>query len=226
MKSDGNMSVYYSEDADKNRAYFLEKNEIDKDCCLLLKANNQDRIVLVDQEWISNQQSLYGKKVEADAVICTVPDVMLYLHFGDCLPFTVYDSKQRIFAFAHLGWKSIYLDLHDKIIDYMVQELHSSVSDLRVYIGPCIKSESYVFEDTIQAHDSRWQEHVYLLSDGYHVDLTGYVVAGLFRKGIVEEAIDVSAVDTAKDSHYFSNYRFTHTEGEKEGRFFYGSMMI
>lgn len=226
-KEDGNMSTKYSSDASFNRELFLERHEIDKDCCIFLQPSNSDVIVALDQKMVQRYDSLYSIEIEADALVCDIPGVMVYLNFGDCIPFTVYDVQKRVFVFAHLGWKSVYLDLHLKIVTYLMEHYGSLVQDLRVYVGPSIKAASYVFQDSVQVHDPRWKNYVALEPDGYHISLDGYIKGTLQDMGVSEENILVSPVDTGSDLSYFSNYRYSTLQDEEAyGRFFYGSMMI
>ncbi len=50
------------------------------------------------------------------------------------------------------------------------------------------------------------------------VDIVGYSKRQLIEAGVKEENIEVSDIDTAADSTFFSHYRSKKT-GEAEGRF-------
>lgn len=222
LRSDGNMSSKYGEEADQNRKNFIQKMGFQVDQFLLMQANNQDKIVELKDSII--EEFLYYKLVEADAIICRVPNVFLYLNFADCIPLTIYDKKQNIFAFAHLGWRSTYLNLHQKLLSVFEKTYHSMMEDLVIVIGPSIKKESYVLEDPDQKEDEAWKPYVHYVKDHlYQVDLLGYVKDFFLKKGI--KNIMVSHVDTASSPEYFSHYQSIHNH-EVEGRFFYASGMV
>ena len=162
--------------------------------------------------------------IEADAIVSKYPNVFIYLSFADCIPFTIYDQKQNIFAFAHLGWRSTYLNLHQKLFQLFIEVYHSNAEDLIIHIGPCIKKESYLLENPCQKDELAWKSYVNLVrEDLYSIDLRGYVID--FFKGQKVKQIHVSDIDTGSNLNYFSHYRSTYTD-ELEGRFFYSVGML
>lgn len=221
-KIDGNMSKKFGENADLNRRKFVAKIGLDIHRFLFMQPNNSDEVIELKED-VLNEKDLYYKLVEADAIISKYPNVYLYLNFADCIPFTIYDKKQNIFAFAHLGWRSTYLNLHQKLFYIFVEKYHSNIEDLIIHIGPCIKKESYLLENPNQREDTNWKPYVsYVKEDLYMVDLRGYVVDFFKTQGLLEHQLYISDIDTGSNLDYFSHYRSTHTN-ETEGRFFCGA---
>ncbi len=220
-KEDGNMSKKYGEEADSNRQKFIRKMGLEVNRFLLMQADNQDRIVELKEE-VETISDLYYKLVEADAIICKYSNVFLYLNFGDCIPFTIYDRKNHVFGFAHLGWRSTHLDLHQKLFHVFKEQFHSSNDDLFIHIGPCIKKDSYLLPSPIQREEEKWKPYIdYVRDDLYSVDLCGYVRDFFLESELLESQIKIVPIDTGADMNYFSHYRSVE-EGEKEGRFFFG----
>lgn len=217
-KEDGNMAKKYGEEADTNRKNFVAKMGLDIERFLFMQPNNSDVIVELKED-VSSEENLYYKLIEADAIVSKYPNVFIYLSFADCIPFTIYDQKQNIFAFAHLGWRSTYLNLHQKLFHLFIETYHSNKEDLMIHIGPCIKKESYLLPTPGQKDELAWKPYIsYVREDLYSVDLRGYVIDFFKEQKIAK--IHVSNIDTGSDFNYFSHYRSTHT-GELEGRFFY-----
>lgn len=224
-KQDGNMAKKFSDDAAMNRQNFVEKMGLDISRFLFLQANNGDQVVELKEEVI-DCENLYGKLIETDAIICKFPNVYIYLNFGDCIPFTLYDRKQNIFAFAHLGRQSVVLNLHQKLFYIFQNEYHSKVEDLIVHIGPCIKKESYLLKNPDVLKQPEWRDFLTPMgNDIYGLDLSGYICDFFYKQGLKEEQVIVSNIDTGKDENYFSHYRSIHQQ-EPEGRFFCGAGMI
>lgn len=218
-KSDGNMATKYGEEADSNRIAFIKKMDLPLERFLFMQPDNLDVVVELKEE-IVNSDNLYYKLVEADAIVCKVPNVYLYLNFGDCIPFVIYDAKKQIFAFAHLGWRSTYLNLHQKLFSIFKEEYHSNIEDLKIYIGPCIKKESYLLPNPKQKEEKAWENYVeYVRDDLYSIDLVGYVKDYFQNNGIKIEQMIVSPIDTYQDPNYFSHYQDCNG---KEGRFLFG----
>lgn len=124
---------------------------------------------------------------DCDAIISTVPDLILFAQFADCVPIYVYDIKKPHYAIIHSGWRGTKENIVTKVLRQLIQ-LGSVAEDLFVVIGPCISqknyevgkefkelfSESYIIEDKgrlyldlkqcvfDQAHSIIEKEHIFL----------------------------------------------------------------
>lgn len=220
-KSDGNMSKKFGENADSNRRKFLQKLNLPINRFLFMQPDNSDKIVELKEDVIK-VEDLYYKLIEADAIICSYPNIYLYLSFADCIPFTIYDKKKHVFAFAHLGWRSTYLNLHQKLFSVFKEKFNSSIEDLIIHIGPCIKKENYLLETPKQLEEDAWRPYIeYVKENLYSIDLSGYVSDFFLEKGMLKSQILVSDIDTYSNLNYYSHYRATRNKEEIEGRFFY-----
>ena len=152
--------------------------------------------------------------------------VFLYTTFSDELPFVLYDSKQRIFAFAHLGWESIYLDLHEKLGNMMLENYHCEIDDLIVIIGPSIKKESYVVDNPVQLHSPKWFDFIEEKLDGYSVDLVNYVLQYFLELGFSSEQFYIHDVDTYQDEQYFSYHLGKENDKNYCQAFIYGAGIV
>jgi copper oxidase (laccase) domain-containing protein len=140
----------------------------------------------------------------------------------------IYDKKQQILAFSHLGWQSIELNLHKKLVNKLINDYNSKIEDLIIHIGPSIKADSYILESPSQLKFEEWKPYLLNTKDNYYrIDLNGYLLSGLLEMGIKDNQISNSTIDTAKNMEYFSHYRCTYIDkNEEEGRFVCGTGMI
>jgi len=211
---DGNMSFNYGEYEEvlNNKKRFFEKNSIKNSTKINLV--NKDKIFFLDDNSV--------KELSTDCLITDIKDKFLYLCLGDCIPMVVYDKKQKIISLTHLGWKSICLNLHQKVIHYYIVNLKSDIKNLEIILGPSIKKDSYIIKNPNQLNDKNWKNYLTLVKDEYYkIDINSYVYDGLKRMNI--ENIINSSIDTVKNKNYFSHYRFTYVDKEiPEGRFIYG----
>jgi len=221
--ADGNMSVKWGEKTvvEGNRMKFLDKLGIKYEDCVLASLLGGTEINIVD--------SGYKKKyIEGDALITKEKGVGLFMVTADCLPVVLYDKTRQILALVHLGWRGVDGKLAIKVIKKL-GEFGCKPADIQVWIGPGVKKETYIkygkkLEEfrKIMGEDSfrEWQEFLVKtpIKDQFGVDLIGFVWKQLDEMGIKKEQIDVSNVDTIRDTNYFSHYRAGQT-GEKEGRF-------
>lgn len=158
------------------------------------------------------------ERIAADALVTNVPNVGLLLPVADCNAVAIHDPVQNVLAVVHLGWQSTAAELATKTVQYLQHTFRSSAPDLRVYLSPAIKAESYVFDTVSQADDPAWKDFLHKTDKGYGVDLPGYNRQRFIEAGVLPEHIEVSPVNTATSDKYYSHYRAVRN-GEPEGRF-------
>lgn len=215
---DGNMSYKYAnskEEVDSNKNKFYESLNLKYDNIYNLCVTYSDKILVINS-------MPTNKEIVADSIITNCENFFITLGFADCIPLIIYDRRKEIFSFSHLGWQSICVDLHKKVIKKMTQEMKSDFSDLMVYIGPSIKVNSYAFENPAQLSMPGWSSYLLHKNGLYHIDLVKYVVDNIIDLGVLQENIIISPVDTGNNDEYFSHYRSMHDRLYKEGRFILG----
>lgn len=157
-------------------------------------------------------------RVPTDALVTTRKDVVLMLPVADCNAVAIHDPVREVLALVHLGWQSTAVDLARKIVEYMQRQHQSRPEDLRIYISPSIRHESYIFDDISQAGQPQWQPFLHKTEKGIGIDLPGYNRQRFIEAGVPEAAIETCPVNTATSEDYFSHYRAVRT-GESDGRF-------
>lgn len=235
LPKDLRFQVGFSRMSDGNMSYPLAKNDA------LVYANRKrfftnqgldpDRLVTfftehkVDITWLNafpeNLDAMKGQPLQTtDAVFSRIPNAGIFLTFADCVPFIVYDQKQHLMAFAHIGWRSMAREFTRKVLETLQEKEGSEACDLIVCIGPSIKKESYLFDNPIQAEDPIWKPYLHPQTNGkIGIDLPGFCVSQCLEFGLNESQIYMEPMDTAKDENQFSHYM--GTEGgrpEKQGR--------
>ena len=224
-RKDGNTSLNYGtrEEVINNRKLFFKKNGIKYENTLVLRVLNKNKLVEIDRNYLNIHEDLSKEILETDAVITKEKGIFFYLNFGDCIPLSFYDKKQDVLALCHMGWYSVGSNLHLKVLDYLIENYGSKVSDLVVELGPSIKKNSYVMKNPIQLGNSLWDNYLERIDkDTYKVDLDGYVVDSLKKRGITN--IKISDIDTYSNDNYYSNYKEKKFNLEK-GRFIVGAMI-
>ncbi len=222
-----NLLIFYSntEDGNMSKKYGNESTVIDNQKRFFYNigiSNNNYYLKITNGDIIKEFSEPSDLDIEADAIISRSYNKFFYLAFGDCIPMVVYDKKNDIVVFAHLGWKSICLDLHKKVIIKLLDDYNSSIRNLIIYFGPAIAANSYVFSNPAQLHMPEWKSFVKKIGNSYSVDLISYIIKGLIDIGVDLKQIKESKVDTATNLDFFSHYRSVHS-GYPEGRFIFGA---
>lgn len=149
---------------------------------------------------------------EADALVTNVVGLPIAIRTADCLPLLMMDPVKRVVAAVHAGWKSSYLKIASKTVEFMAKEYGSKSFDIRAAVGPCIRKASYQVGEDFRAF---FPEDVHLMEDGLHLDLVGANIRQLLKVGIAPEHISDCGLCTFVDSERFFSFR---REAECSGR--------
>lgn len=220
--ADGNMSYRFGSKAEvyENRRSYFERNHLPADHFLTFFTDHKDDIT----EWPGGGIRLDALRSEAlattDAIVTRTPGTGIFLTFADCVPVVLYDKRQHLLVFAHVGWRSMAMGFTGKVARHLGNAHASRMEDLTAVIGPCIKQESYLFSDPIQASDPVWEPFLTAAPDGrVGIDLMGFCKHELATAGLLPEQVLAYDLDTAADANMFSHYAETvGGRPEKQGR--------
>ena len=87
-----------------------------------------------------------GRPEETDAVITDQPGLCACVKTADCIPVLLYDTRQRIVAAVHAGWRGTVARIVQKTIRQMKP---LTPSDLHAIIGPGISLEWFEVGDEV-----------------------------------------------------------------------------
>lgn len=92
-----------------------------------------------------------------DALISSDPRLVLTLTVADCLPVYFYDEKKGVIGLAHAGWRGLVAGILDQVLEIFIERYKSSPADIKVFIGPHIKSCHFeVQDDVLSSFDSKF----------------------------------------------------------------------
>ena len=138
---------------------------------------------------------------DTDGLILTNKNDAVFLRFADCTPLIFYDTKKKIGAVSHAGWRGTAAKIGPKT----VEKMESNPSDIIALIGPAISICCYeVGEDvkeklldTVESQDG--------LYNGMHVDLKLINARQLEEIGV--NKIDICPYCTSCNNDLFYSYR-------------------
>jgi polyphenol oxidase len=88
---------------------------------------------------------------KADAIITNLPEVTLFMRFGDCVPILFYDPARHVAGIAHAGWQGTVNMIAAQTVKAMCQTFGCQPGDILAGIGPSIGVDHYeVGEDVIR----------------------------------------------------------------------------
>lgn len=221
-RNEGNMSFKFGDDDEvlSNRRSFLDELGISLADCVVINASHSDEIMVVDENKKGRGAFELDSAVTADGYLCSQKGIFLVLLIADCLSVVVFDSKKNVFGLFHAGWESTDKRVASVGVKKMVEEFGCDPKNMVAALGPCIKKESYRFEDPVQKNSEEWEPFLTDDEEGRTmIDIVGYNTQQLTDAGIVRDNIEISDVNTATDDRFFSHYHDSRIEGREEGRF-------
>jgi hypothetical protein len=181
----------------------------------------------------------------ADALITSTPGLLLGVQTADCVPILLADSKRRVVAAIHAGWRGTLARIAIKTLGRMRMEFGTRASDVVAALGPAIGQGCYeVSADVAQAFanqfppatewfegpfsqlaegvDPLWLPWLTMMPPGHvpppprvQLDLRAANRWQLIDAGVPAKNIDVSDLCTACHTDLLFSYRH---EGAKTGR--------
>jgi YfiH family protein len=147
-----------------------------------------------------------------DALVTDQPGVTVTVRTADCVPVLVYDSRRRVVAAIHAGWRGAVADIVPKTLALMHHRFGSSVADLRVSIGPSAGSCCYEVDGPVlhqlRAGFEEWPSVVRGCDgDKAHLDLRGLIRRQVERHGLDSTQVSVVNLCTICHDDLFYSYR-------------------
>lgn len=160
--------------------------------------------------------------LQADALITNLPNILLGVKTADCVPILVVDTKNKIIAVIHAGWKGAILGIIDNTLHAM-KNLGADIAHMATALGPCIQQESYEVDQALYnkfIEDDKASSCFFINSKQakhYMFDLPGYCFNKLKQIGI--QVIDRLGIDTYSNPNtLFSFRRATHENTNLDAR--------
>ena len=196
------------------RAHVLENRRIcaqslDAAALVVARQVHSPDVVTVTTPWQPDDAP------EADALVTTVPGLLIGVTSADCAPILFCDVEARVVGAAHAGWKGALGGVVAATVETMVAA-GASVERIAAVVGPCIQRRSYEvgpeFEQRFHVDDP---DSAPFFTSGragkWHFDLEGYVCLRLRRAGV--QLVQATGVDTVGDPERWFSYRRTTLAG-------------
>lgn len=190
----------------------------------LNKLNYPDGKYIVISEENMAKEDYWSEELPADILIISnkYKNIIVGNQMSDCPILIAEDRKLGVTALAHCGASYINRNLPIQTIMALENEYHSNLNDIYVYIGSCIKTESYIYDSypSWATNKEVWKDCIKKEQSIYKIDLVKAIKKQLKSIGISH--IKVSKIDTFKDKNYYSHLAEYNGIKEKSGQNFVG----
>jgi hypothetical protein len=121
----------------QNRGKFFQAVGAAKMRPVTLKQTHSDTVYLIEPANIAQEPP------KGDALITQTPGALLAVQVADCVPILLADTKNRVVAAIHSGWRGTLNRIAEKTVGRMRMEFGTDPKDVIAAIGPCIGSCCY-----------------------------------------------------------------------------------
>ncbi len=166
-------------------------------------------------------------RIEVDAAVTTLPGLVLSVLTADCLPILMVDTKRRVIAAVHAGWRGTVLGIAQKTVRTMAEAFGSSPPDIAAALGPAIGPCCYeVGQDVVESASRAFPfggEFFETRERGKAMmDLAGLNRRLLMEAGVGPDRIHSIDLCTRCHAELFYSYR---RDGAETGRMLAGIML-
>jgi len=175
---------------------------------ILSKKNNIALLYQIHSSKFFHIKKLPKKKLIGDGLITNVRNLPLGILTADCAPILILDTRKKVVAAVHVGWKGAYKNIVIKILKRLIK-LGSKKKDIIAVIGPCIAQNNYEvgkeFKDKFIRKNKKNLIFFKLKKRKNYFDLPKFIYNQLISFGILE--IDVIKKDTFDTKNNFFSAR-------------------
>ncbi len=186
--------------------------------------NYPDGKYIVLNETHMNKDDFWEEQLPADILILSekYKNIVVGNQMADCPILIIEDRRLGVTALSHCGVSYINRKLPLQTVEALQKEYNSNVSDLYVYIGSCIKKNSYVYDcyPAWATNDEVWQDCINQKDNNYYIDLIKAIENQLKAAGITN--INISSKDTATSDEFYSYSAANKGNIAKKGQNFVG----
>ena len=180
----------------------------------LLNQIHSNKYIFIDKKY------QFKSKPKVDAVITNQTNLPIAILTADCVPILICDSKKKIIAAVHAGWKGAFKGIVDKVIKFMVKK-GSKPQNITAVIGPCISIDNYEvqndFKNKFLRKDRKNKIFFKLKYKKLYFDLSKYVKSVLLKNKIKKiEKIKIDTFDIK--NKFFSARRALSLKHDDYGR--------
>jgi len=161
----------------------------------------------------------FAARPEGDAMVTTLPGVMLGILTADCAPVLFADTEVGVIGAAHAGWKGAVAGVLENTVAAM-ERAGAKTGRIVAAIGPTISQVNYEVGADMRERFAEKDSGFFVPSDraGYfRFDLPGYVAGRLRRAGIASVS-NLGLCTYPPENGFFSYRRTTHLSEPDYGR--------
>ncbi len=176
------------------------------------KQVHEDKIHIAGEDDCGNGIMFENRFESVDGLMTNKPNIPLLTVYADCVPLFLLDTRKRVIASVHSGWRGTVARIGYKAVEMMKAKFGSCPDDILAAIGPSIGKCHFEVSDEIAALFIRefGEETAERYGEKYHVDLQTACMGQFLKAGIPEKNITVAGICTYCNSDLLFSHRKTN----------------
>lgn len=118
-----------------------------------------------------NAAGLGNREREGDALVTDLAGLSIGVRTADCVPVLLVDSRRRVVAAVHAGWRGTAAEIVGATVDLMQSDFAVSPAGLYAAIGPCIRKCCYQTGAEVACRFALWLPELTSVETPQHLDL-------------------------------------------------------
>jgi len=203
----------------KNFLLFSDAIGIDAKKMVLSNQVHDDKIRIVGSADCGKGVVLPSDIKGVDALITNEPGVALCTFYADCTPLLLLDTKRKVIASVHSGWRGTLLKIAQKTVRKMMDTYGTDPRDLLCVIGPSIKQCHFevgkeVYDEFLDIFGQSAADNTICQNEKFYINTDALNVETLRVLNIPAENISVCPLCTfCKNDMFFSHRADAGTTG-------------
>lgn len=196
----------------ENYKRFCDAIEVDYKKCVVSKQTHTVNIRTVTADDIGKGIIRERDYDNVDGLITNIPEITLVTHYADCVPLAFVDTKKKVIALSHSGWRGTVEKIGALTVKKMCEEFGCNPSDIICGIAPSICKDCFEVDspvsDIFLSAEGLGNEVVRDRGNGkFDVDLWKANALILQQAGIPAENITVTDICTMCNPDVFHSHR-------------------
>lgn len=176
-----------------------------------VKQQHGDEVVIVDEHNL-DALNVPEPETEGDALITSMPNVILMIKVADCQPVLLVDPTQKVVAAVHSGWRGSVLNIIGKTVQTMHDKFGCDPANIQAGIGPSLGPCCAEFVNYREELPPTFWPYK---SGNDHFNFWRISAMQMKNAGIPEANIEISNICTVCNPDLFFSYR----RDKRTGRF-------
>ena len=211
----------------QNRGLLCSLMPVRPRCLVIPQQVHRTEVRCIDGNVLLEDESERAVLLEGvDARVSSLPEVCLCISTADCVPILFFDTRLKIVAAAHAGWRGTVAGIAAKTLRVMADAYGTRGQDVAACIGPSISPDAFeVGDEVYEAFRSAGfrMDRIAFRRGKWHIDLWEANRMQLLDSGVLPENVELSGICTYNaPADFFSARRL----GIRSGRILSGIMLL